>query len=337
MGMLNWLLNRGQARGAQPETGRVNEMIERVVAVNPRLRMAQHCRERLASAVSHSIAYIDELIGSLPPPHEANAAAWSSDPCIRAFFATPDDVARVFNRSIELRAWIEQNPGLTEVYATLGMEMTERRSLGVALEGDAVRHDVLQTTLCFSDHQVRVCGRTETDLREEIKRRLIDQLALEGLAKLAADRHELMAKGQALLQTRLSLLERQGVGMRAVAGGGPKFEADQLDEVQAQIDENARELAAIRAPSNEINLELERVCNVLSDPSIYAYVTKKHIRIDLMNVVRDDECQGSREIEFNVARIPGKPPQTRAFALVRFPCAELLPAGIDFDAAARLL
>jgi hypothetical protein len=66
MGMLTWLLHRERARSALHEDGRVDEMIERVVAVNPRLRMAQHYRERLASAVSLSVGYIDELIGSLP-------------------------------------------------------------------------------------------------------------------------------------------------------------------------------------------------------------------------------------------------------------------------------
>jgi hypothetical protein len=222
----------------------------------------------------------------------------------------------VSSRSIELRSWIEQNPGLTEIYSTLGMAMTERRSLGVALEGDVVRHDVLQTTLCFSDHRLRVCGRTEADLREEIKRRLVDQLALEGLARLTADRRELVAKGQELLEMRLALLERQGVGIRAVVGGGPKVRSAELEEVQAQIDENACELASLMVPTDEIELELERICDVMSDPSRYAYVTRRCIRIDLMNVVRSADVEGSREIEFNVARIPGKPPQTRAFALV---------------------
>ena len=87
--------------------------------------------------------------------------------------------------------------------------MTERHVLGIETDGDTVRHDVPQTTLWFSDHRVYVCGCTEDDLRDHIRRRLIDQLALEGLAKLAADRRELLAHGRTLLQARVALLARR--------------------------------------------------------------------------------------------------------------------------------
>jgi hypothetical protein len=338
--MLAWLLHRDKSRGARHESARVDEMIERVIEVNPRLQLARRYRQRLASAVSVSIGYIDELLASLPSPHEASAAAWSLDPTIRAFFATPDDLIRILSREEELRSFIAQNPDLKEVHATLGMAMSERHALGVALEGDAVRHDVVQTMLCFHDHHVRICGRTKDELHQEIARRLVDQLALEGLAKLAADRHDLVSKGRKLLKTRLALLERRGVGIRAVVGASPDIDSQELSSVQALIEQNARELAAMRVPTDEIELRFERVCEVLSKPSSHAEVTSKRFRIDLMNVVRDkhaqDEAVASQEIEFHLARIPGDPPTTRAFALVRFPCAELLPGGFDLDAASRL-
>ncbi|WP_321939881.1 hypothetical protein [Paraburkholderia sp. J8-2] len=337
MGVLAWLSSLKQPQRAHGESARLDEMVERAIAVNPRLRFARRHKERLGDAVAVSLDYIDALIGALPPSHEANSAAWSTDPLIRALFATPDDLAKLFSRSEELRDFFAQNPALSHAYATLGMAMYERHVLGVALEGEMVRQDVPQTKLCFSDHRVIICGQTETDLRDEIARRLVDQLALEGLARLAIDRRDLITKGRALLEARVALLERQGVGIRAVLGEGPDASADELARLKVQIDDNARNLAALRVPTEAIELELDRVCEVYLHPADYLYIDTRRVRLDLMNVVRQDVTQGSREIEFRVARIPGDPPRTRAFALVRYSRAELLPGGLDIDAVMRAL
>ncbi|EDZ97379.1 conserved hypothetical protein [Burkholderia sp. H160] len=337
MGLLASLFHPMRARTAHVESARVGEMIDRAIATNPRLRLARHYRERLGKAVSVSLAYIDDLIGSLPAPNEAKATAWSTDPLIRVFFATPDDLVKAFSRSEELRAYFAQNAFLTEAYATLGMAMFERHVLGVAVEGGEVRHDVAQTTLCFSDHRVRVCGKSDADLREEMARRLVDQLALEGLARLAADRRELVAKGRGLLEARVALLERRGVGMRSVVGDSPDADSDELARLEIQIAENSRKLAALRVPTKIIDLQLDRVCEVFSNPADHIYVEKRRVRLDLMNVIRNDDTQASREIELRLARIPGDPPRMRAFILARFPRDELLPAGLHLDAATRAI
>ncbi|MGF6973664.1 hypothetical protein QFZ94_002091 [Paraburkholderia sp. JPY465] len=337
MGLLASLFDPMRARPAHVESARVDEMIHRVVAMNPRLRLARHYRERLGKAVSVSLTYIDDLIGSLPAPHEANAAAWSTDPLIRVFFATPDDLVKAFSRSEELRAYFNHNSLLTEAYATLGMAMFERHVLGVASEGGEVRHDVPQTTLCFSDHRVRVCGKSDADLREEIARRLVDQLALEGLARLAADRHALVAKGRELIEARVALLERRGAGMRSVVGDSQDADSDELARLDNQIADNTRNLAALRVPTELIDLQLDRVCEVFSTPAEHIYVEKRRLRLDLMNVIRNDDTDASREIEFRLARIPGDPPRMRAFILVRFARDELLPAGLHVDAATRAM
>lgn len=337
MGILDWLINRGDDRAEQQESERVTEAIERILAINPRLRLARRYHERLAEAVTVSVRYEDSLVASLPAPHEASAAAWSSDPCIRAFFATPDDMPRIFSRSRELRAHFDRYPDTEEAYAVLGMTLTERHVLGVAREGDTIRNDVMQTTLCFSDHRTRICGRTEVELRQEIGRLLVDQLALEGLEMLAADRRELVAQGRELLHERLALLQSQGAGVRSIVGAEPQDDAEELTRVQAMIEENARNLAALRVPTDLIELEFERVCEVLSDPSTHLYVTKKRVRINLMNVVEETVTSAGHEIEFDIARLPGNPPLMRAFALVRLRRDALLPEGLHIDAAMRAL
>jgi hypothetical protein len=217
------------------------------------------------------------------------------------------------------------------------MAMTERHILGVTMEGNSVRHDVPQTTLCFSDHRIRICSDSEASLRAEIARRMIDQLALEGLAGLAVRRRDLVKQSRALIEERVALLERQGTGLRAVIGAPLNDESAELDRLQTQINENTQTLATLRVPGTQAELELECVCNVFSTPSDHLYVQRRLLRLDMMNVVQPEGGEAGQKIQFDFARIPGNPAIVRVFVLVRFPRRELLPGGLNIDAAMRAI
>jgi hypothetical protein len=338
MGIFNWLRSNDDARTKRHEPEQVRKAIDRVMALNPRLEMAQRCRERLAPAVAAALRYATDLIATLPAPHEASARTWASDPYMRAFFARPEELTGRISHSEELRAYFEQDPESEHAYAVLGMAMIERRVLGVALEGDAVRRDVAQTTVCFGDHRVRICVRSESELRREIVKRVIDQLALTGLAKLAKDPRDALDQGRALLKTRLLLLQREGTGMRSVCGGGVPVAPEELVQLEAQIEENSQRLSDLRVPTDALERRLDGVCHVLMEPDKYVRLTKKKIRLDRMNVVRTrDSVQAADDLEFHIAHIPTSPPQIRAIALVRFARAELLPGGLLLDQAMREL
>jgi hypothetical protein len=56
-----------------------------------------------------------------------------------------------------------------------------------------------------------------------------------------------------------------------------------------------------------------------------------------MNVVQETVTPAGHDMEFNIARLPGNPPQMRAFALVRYRRDGMLPDGLHIDAAMRAL
>jgi hypothetical protein len=337
MGLLRRLFVGEETSVSPHDAARIDEAIGRIVAIDPRIAMASRYRQRLKQPVAATLQYADTLMASLPATLDANADTWASNPSLRAFFATPDDIADTFGRSEEVRAFFEQHPDATDLHGTLGMALTERHVLGVALDGDTIHHDVAQTTLSFSDHRVRICGLTEAALREEIVRRLIDQLALEGLSMLAATRAARLARGRELIQERVALLHRRGTGMSSVAGGGADVAAHELVHVQTQIAQNADSLAALRAPADVIEYELKGICDVFGQPEDHVYLRNRHIRIDMMNVVQEDNGKQGNDIEFHFVRIPGETAQMRAFALVRFRRADLPPGGLHIDAAMRAL
>jgi hypothetical protein len=337
MGLLARILHGAR----EPQEQRwIDEGVARVLVFSPQLRMARRPGTRLAPAVGTAVSYLVDLVRAIPPARAASAAAWAVDPGIHAFFAAPGDIAPALSRSEDLRAFFEHHPDAQEAYAVLGMAMTAKHTLGVALEGETMRRDVIQETISFSDHQVRICGRTELELKQEIVRRLVDQLALEGMTRFAADqeRRGALEQERALLKTRLLLLERQGVGMRAALGDTERTATGELARLHQQMADNERELDALGIRSEAQERQLGHLCGVLSEPAAHIYVERRSIRLNKMNVVVPaSSAEAADEIMFEVARIPADPPRVRAFALVRFARAELLPAASMFDQAARLL
>ncbi len=341
MGLLDRIRHGENQAAAQDREG-VDAAIERLLALHPQPHLARHGRKRLAPAVATSFAHVRALVDAVPAAREASAAAWDGDPYIHAWFGAPDDVASRMSRSADLRAFFADNGDAQEAYAVLGMELTERHILGARMEGETMRRDVPQTTVSFSDHQVRMCGRGDAELRDEIVRRLLDELALAGLARGAADksRRAVLERERALLKTRLQLLERQGQGIRSVIGGDVASDPGELARLQAQVEENARDLAGLGLREDALERELEHMCAVFSQPERHLSVSTRRLTLDRMNVVIESGTSTGtpmNDLAFRIARLPTLPPRVRAFSLVRFARTSLLPETSVFEEAEQLL
>ena len=339
MDIRGWLNRVSAPKNDAELIARIDGAVERVVQVaNPRLRFVPRYRKRLAPAVLASLEHVKGLVRALPAAREASAAAWSGDPYMRAFFATANDLARTFNLAPDLRLHFDRYPATGEAYAVLGMEMTERHVLGVALEGDVLRSEVPRTTVSFGDHRVRICGCSEPELRSEIEWRMLDQLALEALGRAASDQshRNKLEQERALLKTRLKLLENQGAGMRAAVGDEAPPQLDRT-RLELQLEANAQALRKLTAGASSLEADLELLREVLTRPAEYLHVAHRRLRLDQLNVVVENPAQGGTDFDFEVARVPGNPPLTRAFTLVRFPRSELQASARLTDEAARLL
>lgn len=327
MGFFDRLWPRKRAIPVQ-ETAQTRALVERLTVLSPSLKLARDYHERLGPALAHSVAYVREIVERLPPAREASAANWLADPYIHAFFAAPDEVAHVLSRSPELHAWFESHPLARETWAVLGMAMLERRGFGAEQHGDHVHTDVARTTLSFDDHQVRVCGETEADLREQIVQRVVEQIALEGLAQIGADesRRDALEQERALLRTRRQLLTRQGAGTQKMVGERAVANAAELAQLQAQIETNEQALAALGLKTDALEHEIEVICGVLTHPAQHANVEMRQVRLSPMNVVIEHGAPGcGAEIVFPLARLPASPQGVRAFSLIYFARADLMP------------
>ncbi|WP_321937831.1 hypothetical protein [Paraburkholderia sp. J8-2] len=326
MGILSRLTRHKEA-GAEDDAI-VREGVERVIRLHPQLRLAAGFERRLSRAVRVSLRHLNEMIGKLPTARKASRETWSADPCIHAYFAAPDDVAQVSSRSEDLRRFFEENPGADEAFAVLGMVILERSTLGAKQEGEMVRTDAVRTTVSFTDHQIRICGCTDSGLRREIVLRMLEQLVLEGLSRITASaaQRDALEQERALLKTRLQLLERQGVGMGQVVGGAASADPAERVRLKTQIEENAQHLAKLGLRSEALQQELEQISEVLDDPAAHMDVTIRRVRLDAMNVVVDETSSAPAHVlDLPVARVPALPGKFRGFDLIRFARRDLLP------------
>lgn len=345
MGLIARLFGGSKEAAGAPADPRIPQMVARVLEMHTRLRLAPRCEARLAAAMAPALEHISALVAGVPRAHQANAAAWSADPYMRAYFAAADDIPQVLARSRRLHAFFDEAPGAATAFAVMGMAMNERRTLGVAQVGDQTRADVPQTTLGFTDHHIRLCGADEDGLRDEVTRRMIEQLAIEALAKVAADTtlREDLEQERALLATRLRLLERQGAGLRGVVGSGSDDDAPDpgdLARVRAEAEENEERLKALGPRSEVLSRQLDTLCDAFARATELLQVSTVTRRLDRMNVVVEngvgDEA-GSRVLEFRQARVPGDPPQLRVLAILQVARADV-PQGVNLlDHAERML
>jgi hypothetical protein len=341
MSILDRLFHREcTSEKSAPGSAQVNDAIERIATLSPQLRLAERYQERLAAAVRTSLDYVGALVNDMPPAREASASAWTTDPYIQAFFATPEDVPGALSQSTELRTHFDANPVANEAFAVLGMAMTERRTFGVAQHGSTARTDVQRTTVSFSDHRARVCASTEQTLREEIVRRVVDQLVLVGLERIGADasRRDELEQERALLKTRLALLQRQGSGMSAILGAEPLSGLVELARLQAQMEENGAELARLGLATEAIDRRLKIIADVLNSPAEHLHVLKRELRLDRMNViVENGYAREGTTIELRLASVSETAGAMRAFALVKFARSDLLPAPSMVDEERKFL
>jgi hypothetical protein len=340
MGLLAWLRRDSDASGeaAVSQTLIANGTDMAVRLTNPRLKLVRRYRQRLAPAVETAIRFLRDQIPKLPATREATRAAWSSDSSIHAFFATANDLPKIFSRSNELREFFDKAPALKEVHAVLGMQMIEQKVLGMAQEGEILRREVPQTTVSFSDHRIRFFGETEIELRRVLGTRIFEQFALIALARISGGQKRVkeLKYNRELMKTRLKVLDRQGVGLAGMGSdaAGPR----ELTKLRSRLEENERELGSIATGADVLDRELEILREVLASPVESVRFSSRRLSLTPLNVLAEGEASAQgREVEFCTVQIAAEPPIERAFALVRFPRAELLAGGMRFDEAASLL
>jgi len=342
MGILDWFKNRP----AQFDPDRVSEEMIRlatekaITVTNPRLSVLPSCHRRLAPAVETTIEFLRGLVHALPSTRSLSSASWVADPALRAFFVAPTDISSLLGRSENLRTLFDKFPELDEACVILGMAFTEQRVFGMALQGDMLQRDVVQTSVSFSDHRAHLCGRDESRLKRVVGAEAFEYLLAQAMAEIGEERVERqeLEGNRSLIRARLRLLRQQGPGLGSMFGAPPAAHAEQA-RLEEDLLENERQLQVLGGSESALEAELDSLKEVLENPARYLRIEPTQMRLSTMNVVAEkNSSELASEVDFAIAELTGTPPVRRAFVVARVARNELPSAPkINFDDAARYL
>lgn len=196
-----------------------------------------------------------------------------------------------------------------------------------------------QKVIGFSDCQVRICGKEEAEVRRLLATQAFEYLVAQALSEIGEERSERqeLSENQALIRSRLRLLQQQGPGLGSVFGTAPANSEKRI-ELEAELLENEPQLEAFGGAQSSLEAELECLREVLEHPERYICVEPMESCSSTMNVVLDDRSTDiASDVVFSLAELKGTPQLRRAFVLARFDRAELPEARINFEDAARYL
>ena len=186
---------------------------------------------------------------------------------------------------------------------------------------------------------MRICGKEEAEVRRLLATQTFEYLVAQALSEIGEERSERreLSENQALIRSRLRLLQQQGPGLGSVFGTA-LANSEKRIELEAELLENEPQVEAFGGAQSSLEAELECLREVLEHPERYICVEPMESCSSTMNVVLDDRSTDiASDVVFSLAELKGTPQLRRAFVLARFDRAELPAARINFEDAARYL
>jgi len=270
------------------EGGHPPDLVERAVeraldATDPRIRAVPGFRRTLEPSVIRAIDHVKAMALDLPAPVEASHATYGSDARLSAFFASPDRMSQVFGADRTLAEHLASPAGVGTgpILALLLVERTEKKVLGMALEGDLVQRDVAQVQVSFDRHRLLDPTDEEDGLRRALARRAYDQLLAMALARIAevGGERESLEASQSVLRAKLRALK----SARWDFGEGGEEPPDPA-ALEAKLADVGRQLEATGTGPTALARHLDILAGTLSKPEEALRVEPLTILMDRMGI-----------------------------------------------------
>lgn len=305
----------------------INEAIECVVdGIEPHMRYFPGYKKILNNSVVTSLAYISNLVDTIPNPIIISRKTFITDPQVKTYFVTIKDVQNIFSGSTELRDFFEvpENCNQGEAYVLLCMNETEKTVLGMDLHGDVIQRDVMQTALNFSEHKILSPATSEAEVRKGIKQCIFDALithALQQILELKQQKQVLEVQ-RTLLSSRLKTRQSQGGGLSRLLASANETELSV--NIEQQIAENEKKLQKLPESWNAPRFYMEIIKKILTHPEKFIRIKEKSFNVTKTGIVTSDgSSQSVSTIHFKEILIANV--LKRVVAIVRYPRCEMLP------------
>ncbi len=290
------LFSAEEERGGGLDKSIIDAAIERAVdGTDRRLRGFGDYKKRLRASVEVAAAHVVDFVDSLPEPVEISPRAFSSDARLRAFFASADRMREVFGHFTAVEDYLQNKQGLKpdRVYGLLMMSWQEKKVLGMELQNEIVKRDVLQVTFNFFNHIFIGPTDNEEETRWELKTRAFDfivEQALEQIVKAQGKPGQLKQQKR-LLEQKLEKMKAGNWGLSTMQSGSDNPNPD-LSSLEKEIDTIELSLQALSADQGSIEGSFDYINETLGNPEACLAKRDLNICLDEMLVKRDPNAGG---------------------------------------------
>ena len=153
---LDYLQNLVGSLGSQ-QTEEDRQIVESFVdASNSKMRAVYDYADKLREHVRGLYNHVLQVADQIPPPVLFNPDAFGADPLVNALFASNNDIDKLFNTDHDVNVFLRAHSKyqVPVMYALLTADKTEKRMLGIAMQGDMLIREVPQQAVNFSSHKI---------------------------------------------------------------------------------------------------------------------------------------------------------------------------------------
>ncbi len=304
---MKWLLEL-LGIGAGQSGDEVAQAIEHVVeGIEPRLRLVPAYQRKLGAAVKKALSHIDHTVDRIHGPLQLDRSNYIQVPEVNALFASPDELDGMFNDSDDINKFLCQprELRLEEAWALLCVCKEEKTVLGMELSGDAVRRDVVQTTVNFYDHKLMAPADNADAVRAGIKKCIFDALITHGLhhiVGLKMQRRELEDQHR-ILHARLRARQAAGNGLSSLLAS-----VDSSAQPQASVEEELREteqrLRQLPPSHSVLDAYLEEIRAIMDNPADFISLEEPCYCLNQMGIQVDcDSASPAHQVCFSELHI----------------------------------
>ena len=303
-----WIRYREQKRSQGQREALLGEWIERMVEDSePSIRSVTGYQQRLRKPLEKALAYMQDLIATIPGPFDLSGRLWDQDPLVHALFAAPGEVQSLLQNCGDLKSYFQKS-GVKTAVALLTARKVERTVFGTAVEGESLRRDVPRKAVEFYEHRVVSPMATAEETRRELVHRGLNVLAMQAVEEVTRDqaiREELTAERHSL-EFKIKLRRTRQRGLEALLAGGapPDAEEEEAQKLLAEIDQQLTLLEPGAGAPRDVLRKLE---SNLTGPETALTVKTLEIQLDRMGMKQnEDATEVGQTIVMAELEIPGR-------------------------------
>jgi hypothetical protein len=122
--------------------------------------------------------HVLQVADQIPPPVDLNLDRFGTVPLVNALFVNSNDIDKLFitNPDVDVFLRAHSKYQVPVLYALLTASKSEKRMLGIAMQGDMLIREVPQQAVNFSSHKIHAPCASSSELSTALKEHLFSRV-----------------------------------------------------------------------------------------------------------------------------------------------------------------